>query len=271
MTSIATAWRALDESQHRARFYSVWRTGLSAGFTLVRSLEVMGPAERDVEHRRQWLLNGARAGRDLASLVRAPGAPFSSFEAGLLALGDDAGRLEQVLGLLADYHERRHRWMLTVRKRLAYPLLTATSAIVIAPVSLLVVGHARIYAAIVVSGIAALWLGGGAIVSAAAVRFGRAPRLVRARLMRALTLAIEAGLPLGASLRLAAESCGDPAVAHHVARIGEARLATQSLHDSLAGCRVATPELLAVLGNAERTGDFTGTLVRLADLYDAGG
>ena len=229
----------------------------------------MGRAEGTTEESaRQLLLAGVRAGRTLTEIVQASHAPFASYDAALLALGEESGRLEQVLGLLTDYHERRHTWSLVVQKRLVYPLLTAAFAIVIAPLSLLVFGHPRAYVVLVALGLVALWALGGVLVTAAAARYGRAPRLVQARLARALTIAVEAGLPLGTALRLAAEACGDAGVERHVALQGERRLATQSLVASLRGCPAMTPEFLAVLANAERTGDFANTLARLAGLYE---
>ncbi|MDB4887509.1 MAG: hypothetical protein JWN79_2947, partial [Gemmatimonadetes bacterium] len=90
------------------------------------------------------------------------------------------------------------------------------------------------------------------------------------RLARTLGTAIEAGLPLGRALRLAAAASGDAGIERYVGTIPERTLDTQPLVASLAGCPRITPELRAVLANAERTGDFTGTLARLADLYEDG-
>lgn len=271
MSSLPDAWRQLDDSRHRAAFYRQWQLATAAGFTVPRAMESVGISESaTVEASRLALLDGTRAGRDVGAIVRSPAAPFPEFDAALLALGDETGRLEGTLRLLGDYHERRQRWMLAVRKRLAYPLFTGLATTVIAPVPLLVAGRAGAYAITVLLGCAGWMLFGGGIVHAAARRFAREPRLVRARLARGLSIAVEAGLPLDRALRLAAAASGDDRIREFVGRLGARQVGTQPLADSLERCPGLAPEFLAILGNAERTGDYAGTLVRLADLYDDG-
>jgi type II secretory pathway component PulF len=271
MSSLPDAWRQLDDSRHRAAFYRQWHLAAAAGFTVPRAMESAGTSESHaVEASRLALLQGTRARRTITSVVQSPAAPFPPFDAALLSLGDETGRLDQSLRLLGEYHERRQRWMLAVRKRLAYPMFTGLAATVIAPFPLVVAGRLGAYAVTVLLGCGSWMLYGGGIVHAAARRFAREPRLVRARLARGLAIAVEAGLPLDRALPLAAAASGDDRIRDAVNGLGARRLATQPLTVSLERCPGLTPEFLAILGNAERTGDFTGTLVRLADLYDDG-
>jgi Type II secretory pathway, component PulF len=249
----------------------MWLTGASAGFTIPKIMDLMGPrAAPHVERVRRWLLDGATRGDDVATLVKRGGSRFESFERSLLLLGDESGSLETSLRLLAEFYHRKYQMMLLVRKRMAYPLFTGIIATFVAPFSLLYFGHVAAYVGIVAGGLAGWVLGGGSIVLWAANRYGRAPRLVRARLARALATAIEAGLPLSRSLRLAADASADPEVAHYVARIDERALSGSSIVSTLAGCPHMTPDFLAVLEVAERTGDFSGSIGRLATLYEDG-
>ncbi|HUH13612.1 MAG TPA: type II secretion system F family protein, partial [Longimicrobiales bacterium] len=89
------------------------------------------------------------------------------------------------------------------------------------------------------------------------------------RMARALATAVAAGLPLPRAVRLAADASANPDIRAFVGALGEQRLATASIGDSLAGCPHLTPELAAVLATAERTGDF-GPLARLATMYEDG-
>jgi type II secretory pathway component PulF len=271
VTSFLAAWQQLDDARHRAELYRSWEAAASAGFTVPRAMEMIGPRGSDgVERARRLLRDGAGAGEDLGSIVERDGAAFSPFERGMLTLGSETGRLESALRLLAEFFARKHRSMLAVRKRLAYPLFTLVSATFIAPFPLAWLGHLRAYLAIVTIG-CLLWAAlGGAIVRLAAERYGQTPTLVMARFARALASAIEAGSPLGRAVRLAAEASGAPTLSACVARIDQRRLDTQPITASLAGCPGVTRDFLAVLATAERTGDFSTTLVRLAELYEDG-
>jgi len=270
LSSTVAAWRALDDGRHRAEFYRMWRAGHGAGFTHPKSLEVMGPRQSPAtEAMRRWIMDGTAKGRDLTTLLRVGSARFESFERSLLTLGEESGRLDESLGLLADFYTRKHRLMLWVKRQMAYPVMSALAASFIAPLPLLVFGHPLAYIVTTISALAGLALTAGAAISAVAAGYGRRPPLVRARLARSLATAIEAGLTLPRAVRLAAEAAADPDVAAYVAAIGERALATTSLADSLAGCPHMTPELLAVINTSELTGDFTA-LSRLADMYEDG-
>ena len=271
VTSFTAAWRLLDGGRDRAELYRMWRVGLSAGFTVPATLETMGPREAPhVERIRLWLLEGTRRGESVAALAIRAGTRLEPFERGLLVIGDETGHLEQSLGLLAHFYARKHAMMLRVRKRMAYPLFTGVCATCIAPLPLLLFGRPLVYLLIVTGGMAGWVLGGGAIVAAAASFYGRQPALVRARLGRALVTAIEAGLPLPRAVRLAADASADPAVQRFVGAIGEGALSSQPLAVTLAGCPHLTPEFLAMVHTAERTGDWSSSVGRIADLYEDG-
>jgi type II secretory pathway component PulF len=271
VSSFLGAWRALDAGRHRSEFYRMWRVGLSAGFTVPKTLETMGPREAPhVEAVRKWLLEGTRQGASVTDVVKQGGARFESFEHALLVLGDEAGTLEESLRLLADFYARKHRLMLHVRKQMTYPLFTGIVATFVAPFSLLYFGHVVAYVTIVCVGLAGWTLAGGAIVLAVANMYGRTPAMVRARLARALATAVEAGLPLGRAIRLAADASADTSVQHFVQSIDERTLSTRPIAETLANCPHMSPDFMAVLEVAETTGDFRNSLTRLAGLYEDG-
>src|SRR6476646_5382699 len=120
----------------------MWLTGASAGFTIPKIMELMGPRPAPhVEQVRRWLLDGATRGDDVTTLVKRGGNRFESFERSLLLLGDESGSLEKSLRLLAEFYHRKYQMMLLVRKRMAYPLFTGIIATFVAPFSLLYFGH----------------------------------------------------------------------------------------------------------------------------------
>ena len=270
MASTLAAWRTLDDSRDRAEFYRMWRAGYAAAFTHPKSFETMGPREAPtVEAVRQWLLEGTRRGRDVAELVTAGGGRFEDFERALIPLGEESGNLDNILRILADFYMKKHKLMLWVKKKMAYPFFTALFACVIAPLQLLLFGHERAYFVIAGSGIAGILFGAGSIVGVVAARYGRKPALARARMARALATAIEAGLPLGRAIRLAADASANADIRAFVAAKSEQQLTGGTISSTLDDCPHLTPDFMAVLKTSERTGDFSA-VARLAELYEDG-
>ena len=270
MTSLLAALGALDDSRHRAEFYRMWRAGYAAGFTHPRSLETMGPRESaPTEAARRWLLDGTTKGRAVTELVRTGGARFDEFERALLTLGDESGSLDRSLVLLGDFYSKKHKLMLWVKKKMAYPLFTGLAACFIAPFPLMFAGHTQAYMVTAFGGVAVLLGAAGGIVAAVAASYGRKPPLARARMARAVTTAIEAGLTLPRAVRLAADASANAEIRDFVLRQDERQLASRSIAASLSGCPHLTPDFIAILATAERTGDYS-PLGRLAELYEDG-
>lgn len=260
----------MDDAQHRSEFYRMWLATFAAGFTHAKSMETMGVRpSAQAEEARRWILNGTSRGRSLTELVDTGGSRFDDFERALIRVGDETGRLEEVLRQLADFYARKHKLLLWVKKRMAYPFFTALAACFIAPFPLLFFGFKTAYFIAALSGVVVLVLSGQTIVAAVAVRYGRNPRVARARMARALATAVTAGIALPRAVRLAASASANDEIQRFVDAIDERRLATTSVSESLAGCPHMTPDFHAVIATAESTGDFT-VLQRLADLYDDG-
>lgn len=269
-TGIAAVLRAFEDGRDRAEFYRGWRAGHAAGLTHPAILAQLRAPRGSVGALRAHLLAGTRAGRDLAGLVRERPALFEPFEAALLVAGEESGRLDPVLAALADFHQRQHRMMLAIRKWLAYPLFLSFVAVLLAPLPLVFRGEGRAYGVAVALGLLAWVFLGGAALARRAQSYQRRPGFVRARLARTLAMALDAGLPLGRSVSLAAAASGSAELARHVRRFGERALTSQPLTETFRGAPHATPEFLAALEVAERTGDPRTTLGRLAELYEDG-
>jgi len=95
------------------------------------------------------------------------------------------------------------------------------------------------------------------------------PKYVRGRLLRALTIAIEAGLTLGRSATLAAEASGDAEVVAHVRRAGAKNVASQPLAVTFAGCPYLPAHAVAAMAIADASGDYSGTLRKMAELEES--
>ena len=248
----------------------MWRIGIAAGLTHGATLEKAGHFRGLTAMIHAHLLAGVREGRDLAGLIRERPGLFEPFEAALLVMGEESGKLEAVLGDLAAFFERQHRMMLVVKKHLAYPLFVSLVAIWIAPLPLIFRGQSRAYVATVVVGMLGWFFLGGAVFAGRAQAYQRKAPFVRARFARTLALTIGAGLPLPRALTLASGASGDPALVAHVARQGERRLASQAIETTLRGFSGLPVEFLSAVKVAEATGDVRTTLLKLAELYEDG-
>lgn len=271
--SLTRALAELDAPRHRAELYRMWLAGYHAGLEHPRILESIGELRRSppVEEVRRHLLAGTRRRQTIAALTRARPALFAPFEAALLVLGEESGTLEQCLRLLADHFAAEHRMMLLVKRKLTYPLIQMFAAALIAPLPLVFQGRTGLYLATAAGGVTLCLLAGGSVLTAVARRYRRQPRFVRARLARALTTGIEAGLPLAHAVELATAASGEPAVAAHVRAIPARTIASQPLARTFTGCPGIPREMVAAMEVADASGNYAGTLAKLAELYDGGG
>jgi len=268
--TLTQAWNQLDTARFKSELYRMWYAGYHAGLEHQRSLEVMDDFHRSptVAKTRRWLLQGTKRRQTLATVTRAKPELFTPFETALLVLGEESGALEECLRLLAEYFAAEHRLVLWVKKKMTYPMFNLLAATFIAPFPLLFFGHTWEYLAIVGSGLAALLLAGGSLVLAAAKWFQQRPKFVHGRLLRALTIGIESGLPLGRAVELAVGATANAAIRAHVARFTREQLSGQPLSKTFAGCPAMPREMAAAMEVAEATGDYSGTLRKMADLYE---
>jgi len=229
-------------------------------------------------------LRAVRRGRDKAAYYRtwhlqlraglpypenpSPGAAVP-FETALVALGKESGKLEECLHLLSGYFTAEDRAVQRVLRQAAYPMFTALVATFIGPLPLVFLGHAGAYLLAVTGGLVLWASAGGSLLLGVVHRYLAQAKYVRGRLLRALTAAIEAGLPLGRAATLAAEASGSADIVAHVRRAGARAAATQPLARTFAGCPMVTREMLAAMEVADASGDYAGTLQRLAMLVEA--
>lgn len=228
-------------------------------------------------------LRAVRSGRDKSAFYRmrhlhqrsglrrpdtaAPWPPVA-FETALLALGEESGKMEEVLRLLADYFQAEDRMMQRVLKHAAYPMFTALAATFIAPLPLVFLGRTGAYLLSVGGGLA-LWIAaGGGLLTAVTRHYLNHPDFVLARLLRALTFAIESGLGLERAATLAADATGNADVIRHVRSQSARHRSSHPLSGTFDGCPHVPFTAIAAMRVAEESGDYSGTLTRLAELHD---
>jgi type II secretory pathway component PulF len=199
------------------------------------------------------------------------GSPGESvpFETALLKLGDEAGKLQETTQLLAEYFAAEYRAVQQVLRHATYPMFTALAATFIAPLPLVFAGRTSPYCVTVGGGLVLWALAGGSLLMAVVHGFLRRPKYVRGRLLRALAFGVESGLPLGKAVALAVEAADDDGIRQHVGRIGASRISSQPLAETFRGCPLFDAPMIAALVVAGESGDYSGSLRRLAELYES--
>lgn len=233
--------------------------------TVAAALRTVRAARDKAAYYRMWHVR-ERAGLPWPT-EPSPHAP-TPFETALIALGQETGTLEQVLALLGGYFTAEDRMALRILKRASYPVFTALFAAIIGPLRLLVDGHAAAWV-VVTAGALGLWFtaAGGLLLRAVQGQLDQ-PRYILGRLLRALTFAVEAGLPLSRAAVLAAEATGNAEVIAHVRRVGAHAGATQPLATTFEGCPHVPFTAIAAMKVADASGDYAGTLKKLAELTE---
>jgi hypothetical protein len=160
--------------------------------------------------------------------------------------------------------------MLWVKKKMSYPMMNTIAAILIAPFPILFFGDAVRYFTIIGAELALALSFGGTLLRVVARRLRNRPKVVLARLLRALAIAVESGLPMDLVADLGVQAADDRSLSKYVARTPARSTATQPLSETFAGWSRIPTEVHQALSVADRTGDYTNTLKRLADLYDDG-
>lgn len=270
MTSIRQAQQAVQDAAARAEFYRLWHAAQRMGATHERALDMMGARTTSsrTEALRAALLHAATQRQTMTDALAQYHPPIQPFEKALLEFGEEAGSLDQTLRALGAHFEAEHRLLRKLWSKLTYPLITSLAMIFIAPLPLVFSNQTGAYAVSVMAGVG-LWYGlGGGPITALAAAYANRRNFVLARLARTIAGAIEAGLPTDRAARMAADATGHPALMAHVRKRTAAQIATMPLSQVFEGCTIVPPEMIAALRVAETTGDFSGSLRKLADLYD---
>ncbi|HET7456511.1 MAG TPA: type II secretion system F family protein, partial [Gemmatimonadaceae bacterium] len=223
------------------------------------------------ERLRDYLAGATTRGDTLtATIGPAPIGLVDDFERALLAVGEETGTLDRAFQLLAEWYQAHYRFLAGMWRRSTYPLIVTLAAAVLLPLPLVVNGRTTTYFAIATTGVALWLLLGGSLVEGAARRRHGGGRRASARLARALTTALEAGLPIDRSIDLAVAAAADDAVTAHVRRVNPVTRRTQPVSETFRGCPVIPTEMVAAMRVAEESGNWRSTVGRMGELYEDG-
>jgi type II secretory pathway component PulF len=219
---------------------------------------------------RGYLSDGLRRGAAVGTLAKARPKLFTPLEAAILSAGDDAGTLDQSLGILADLFAWEYKRMLRIRLQMGYLLFLGLLASFVIASPVLHPGRWAAYLLAIALALAAFLLIGGVLISLVARTISGSARYTLPRLVRALVAGAETGLPIGRTVRLAVDTSGSAMLRRHLSKRSERELGTTPLATLFQGCRELPPGLIGRLLVADATGDYAGVLKPYADELEKG-
>lgn len=276
-----------------ALFYRQMSTMLASGMSMSESLRSIGSR------------TGGRLGRMIAeaydsvqrggclsdTLARHPRV-FGGLQVSLVRVGEGGGMLDQMFDRIASYLEYELSVRRMIAKMMMYPVLVLIFAITVRAsiphITLLVnegigeFGAAvwpafRLYFA---------WAAGAVIVFKLVFQFDAvkfawdsaktappvvgttARKIAMSRFSRALALLYSAGMPIAASVSIAADACGNLSIRRGIRQAVPALQVGQGLTESLVKTRAVMPMVLDMMATGERTGNTDAVLQKVAEYMD---
>lgn len=260
----------MAEGGELARFYRSFGMAFSSGLTMTAALDLFTTAENEpaVRARAAQLREAVGRGQTLADGAKGPA--FLELEGALLRLGEESGGFAAALDGLSRFFEADHRIALAIKQAMTKPLITMIAGCFILPLPLLARYGADAYFWAVVPALALGLLASGVTLWSLFTFTRGQPRYAIARLLWALAIAIEAGLPIERAVRLAAAALGPCATARRMLAVPAANWQGRPLSETLpAVCRLPQTAR-TMLMTLERTGDASNTLRWLAKNYEEG-
>ncbi|MGC8833321.1 MAG: type II secretion system F family protein [Armatimonadota bacterium] len=279
-------------SKSLAVVYRQLATMLESGMGAVRAVTLL----RDTisEHRLKGALEDVLAvvkeGYPVSDGLQMREKLFGPTEVAMFRAGERSGRLSTMLRRAADSCEFQHRLLLRIRGLLTYPAILLAAWMVIPGVRLLVlngfeayfvgallpnlVALGKLLAVILATRVLLLNVSAFARVYdevklALPVLGGVVRKLTVARFARSLADLYNAGVGPAEAVRLAAEGCGNRALAAVLGRAVPVLAANSSLSDALAVTGALPSSVLQMAAAGEQSGTVDEALTRAAEYLEA--
>lgn len=299
------SWRSAMSRAETAMFVRELATAVRAGLPIVTALRTVGRTGRSPRQRAMLahLIDRVEHGISLGEACREWGTPFTDLIVSLIAAGEQAGRLGEVLQQAADLLDRELKLRRTVQSATIYPAILL-SLIVAAIAIVVTVIVPRILAGLAgqamtlpwptrvlqqsASLIAGWWwpgalaavllfLAGRRLLADPAVRLRvdslllRVPLLGRvlrdaavARFARTLATLTGAGIPVLTALRVTRGTLGNKALEQVIERVGEQVAGGRTIAEPLEQSGQFPPLLAQIVSVGERSGKLPEMLAQAA-------
>jgi len=259
-------------------------TGLNAALPINRVLETLSRTAptKGMRAASKEVNRSIESGATLAQAFERHSNIFPDFLIRMIEVGEKTGRLEQVAESLATHYEERLRTARAVRQEL-YPIVAHLSVLMalIVLIGWLMEGVAALtgyadagaWTALVITAVWAAYnlsRGFRDAVGAAWFQFPFVRRLVLkfclSRFCEAMRMSLEAGLDIGAAIKLSADSCGNSAYRKRVMRALEHIEKGASISESLDKTGVFPFDVMQMLIVGEESGKLHEAMEHVANL-----
>lgn len=284
--------------EQKATVFRELATMIKAGMTLSEALGVL-ETRRSYPRLKQAVTDAAKRvadGTRLSEVLKRYPDEFSDLTIGVIAAGEETGKLEDALDSVAEYLEREYSLRQMVSRETFYPKVLAV-VVVLMPVATralivwiqgsfwaalwLVMKTLALYAALVAISVALIYIvykaftntaQGQYMVDAAKLRvplFGLViRRLALAKFSRALAYAYGAGIASGPALELSSAVTGNVAIAQQLSAAVPHLHKGGKLSEVLAGSAEVDYMVVRMLQTGEQTGNIDETMQRVAEHFE---
>jgi type IV pilus assembly protein PilC len=294
MTTARTDWWARANSKQLSLYFRQMHSMLHAGTSLAQALAVLGQHEANPALRRASHIMHLRTSRGVpwSETMRAYPGLFSELMLGMVEAGEAGGFLDRVCLRLAEYAERDYEIQQTIKRETWYPkLLVFCSFLIPSVVPLFLQGFGAWFKFVLPPFlfISALWIGGKVVgyflpLSSHARGWRKAIDSIKlytpvvgktvrgfavSKFCHALSATYSAGMAPHKSVRIAAQACGNVAIAESALAIIPRLERGDSMTESLAGTGHFQPVVLQMLRTGEESGRIDEQLDKVAEFLEA--
>jgi len=276
-----------------ALFYRQMSTLLASGMTLSEGLR---SASRRTRGRlgvviQETITKVENGGRMSDVLARYPHV-FGALQVSLVRVGENSGMLDQMMDRIASYLEYEIKVRQMIAKMMFYPIIVLVMALVISVslphVELAVKQGFGPFMQAVWPGLrtALIWVGATVVVLKLFFQFNGvklvwdfvkiqppiigtcARKIAMSRFSRAMALMYAVGIPIAETVTVAADACGNLAIARGIKFGVPALQQGEGLTETLAKTGAIMPMVLDMLATGEKTGNTDAVLQKVADYMD---
>lgn len=272
-------------------FFQQWSSLYKAGIPITQGMDYMREQLRD--RRLNQILDRLdetiERGEKLGEAFQSMSGQFPPLLISLIEQGEEAGKLESVLDNIVELLEKRRKRLMEIQKSLAYPIFLGVLAILLLPIPDAYKEGLGRYIRDVAYPLGAVIIGWyvvqfirilfqkvdvlGQILDAVMIRLPFVGNLVKqiivARFALAFSALLETGIQVGRSLEIAGRASENKSFEAGLAPALAAIEEGKSLSEAFGRCPVIPRSFSMMLATAEKAGETTEQLARLARLYDS--